>query len=528
MAGPAALDLSRIGAAIFDMDGVVTSTARLHSRAWREMFDQYLRERAGRGQKRVEPCSEEDYSRYIDGKLRYDGVRSFLASRGIELPEGSSDDPPGKETVRGLGNLKDAMFHRLLQAEGAEVFQDTLDLLANLRGHNVRTAVISSSRNCHRVLAAAGMEDAFEAVVDGVESDRLGLAGKPAPDIFLQAARCLGVRPQQAVVFEDAPAGVEAARQGSFAMVIGVARRGQAELLRQSGADAVVEDLRTVRLENVHPPRAQTPPHAMERFAELRRRLDQHAPALFLDYDGTLTPIVTQPEMARMRDDMREVIRELASRCTVAIVSGRDRADAKDLVALDEVYYAGSHGFDISGPDGFRMEQPDAQSYLDDLDEAEQRLMAVTARIPGARVERKRYAIAVHYRNVAQADQQAVEQAVAEAAAAHPRLRRRGGKKIFELQPDIEWHKGKAVEFLLRTLEPSGPGVIPLYLGDDVTDEDAFNALKGRGIGVFVGPPDQPTAADYRLADVDEVIELLRRINRLLAPSAKPSTKGRR
>ncbi len=256
-------------------------------------------------------------------------------------------------------------------------------------------------------------------------------------------------------------------------------------------------------------------PSALSSWDAIIELLRDRFPAFFLDYDGTLTPIVSQPEDALLGEEMRDVLRQLARLCTVAVVSGRDRADVEPLVALDGLVFAGSHGFDIRGPD-LRMEHDGGRGCLSDLEAAERDLRTLIERVPGARVERKRFAIANHYRNVSDADVPIVEEAVRDVQSRHPRLRLSGGKKIFELRPDIDWDKGRAVLWLLEALQLDDNGVLPVYIGDDVTDEDAFAALADRGLGIIVGTPPYTTHADYGLANCAEVQELLQRFVSLL------------
>lgn len=225
-------------AVLFDLDGVLTPTAEVHMRAWQKMFSDYL---AGRGI--AEPYVEEDYFDYIDGKPRYDGVRSFLASRDIELPEGSSDDGPDAETVCGLGNRKNEVFASVLATEGVAPYEGSVAFLDHLAGTGTKIAVVSSSRNAPAVLAAAGLADRFEVVVDGVVAAAEHLAGKPSPQTFLHAAERLGVPKDRAVVVEDALSGVAAGHAGEFGLVVGVDRGVGADRLLQSGADLVVADL---------------------------------------------------------------------------------------------------------------------------------------------------------------------------------------------------------------------------------------------------------------------------------------------
>jgi beta-phosphoglucomutase family hydrolase len=233
-----------IRACLFDLDGVLTQTAKVHAAAWKQVFDEFLRRRAHEaGQEFIPFDAVRDYDEFVDGKPRYDGVRSFLASRGIELPQGSPGDPPDANTVDGLGNRKNELVLKLIRERGVEPFEGSVRYVRAARDGGLRRAVVSSSTNCRDVLAAAGIDDLFEAVIDGVLAEREHLRGKPAPDTFLAGARALGVEPRGAAVFEDALAGVEAGRAGGFGIVVGVDRIGQAEALRAHGADIVVGDL---------------------------------------------------------------------------------------------------------------------------------------------------------------------------------------------------------------------------------------------------------------------------------------------
>jgi beta-phosphoglucomutase family hydrolase len=234
----------QITACLFDLDGVLTKTAEVHAAAWKEMFDDYLRERAARtGDKFVPFGLVADYDPYVDGKPRYEGVQSFLDSRGIELPRGQPSDPPGAGTVDALGNRKNEIVLRLIRERGVEPYEGSVRYVQAARDAGLRRAVVSSSTNCRDVLVAAGIEDLFEVRIDGIVAEREHLRGKPAPDTFLAGARALGVAPAQAAVFEDALAGVAAGRAGNFGFVVGVDRVGQADALRARGADIVVSDL---------------------------------------------------------------------------------------------------------------------------------------------------------------------------------------------------------------------------------------------------------------------------------------------
>jgi beta-phosphoglucomutase family hydrolase len=233
-----------VTACLFDMDGVLTQTARVHDAAWTETFDTFLRERAGAtGEPFVPFDPVADYNTYVDGRPRADGVRAFLASRGITLPEGDPDDPPTAPTVNGLGNRKNENLLRRIHTDGVQVYDGSVAYVRAARAAGLARAVVSASANTHDVLASTGIADLFQVVVDGVVAREQHLRGKPAPDTFLAGARLLGVQPRQAVVFEDALAGVQAGKAGGFGYVVGVDRVHHADDLRAHGADLVVSDL---------------------------------------------------------------------------------------------------------------------------------------------------------------------------------------------------------------------------------------------------------------------------------------------
>ena len=256
-------------------------------------------------------------------------------------------------------------------------------------------------------------------------------------------------------------------------------------------------------------------PSALDEFDRLTAAIGARSPAIFLDYDGTLTPIVERPELAVMGEAEREVVDALARKLPVAVVSGRDRPDVERLVGLHSLIFAGSHGFDIRLPDGRDVDSEVGGDYTPLLDRVEQRLHAGLDSIAGALVERKKFSIAAHYRLVADADYPLFRAVLDDLLADTPQLKEKPGKKVFELQPNIDWDKGKAVEYLLRALSLNRPDVCPMFFGDDVTDEDAFAALQGYGIGVICAPLSdvgRKTAATFRVDDVPQVIDLLRRL----------------
>jgi beta-phosphoglucomutase family hydrolase len=234
----------KFDAVLFDLDGVLTATAKVHAAAWKKIFDEYLRKRATENNQPFQPFDiQSDYKLYVDGKSRYDGARDFLRSRGIHLPEGTPDSPPEDETVCGLGNRKDKIIQRVIESDGVEAYAGSVALVRHLRSQGIKTAVVTSSHHGGPVVEAAGIADLFDLRVDGNVIDRLKLAGKPAPDAYLKAAEDLGVEPKRAVVVEDALSGVQAGRNGGFGLVVGVARHDNADELKANGADMVVTDL---------------------------------------------------------------------------------------------------------------------------------------------------------------------------------------------------------------------------------------------------------------------------------------------
>jgi trehalose 6-phosphate phosphatase len=250
-------------------------------------------------------------------------------------------------------------------------------------------------------------------------------------------------------------------------------------------------------------------PSALEHVEEIAGAVDRGL-AIFLDYDGTLTPIVSRPDQAVLRDSTRAILRTLATKIPVAILSGRELKDVRKRVAIDGIVYAGSHGFDIDGPRG--LQRQEATQFLPALDAAEQELREKLAGIAGVLIERKRFSIAAHYRNVSESDFPKLERVVSEIATQHRKLRRIDGKKVYEFLPNIDWDKGNAVLWLLEKLGLEHQNARPIYIGDDRTDEDAFRALEQRGVGILVSEQPRPTAASYSLQDSTEVARFLSKL----------------
>ncbi len=499
------IDLSHYDAAVLDLDGVVTQTARLHAHAWKSTFDDFLARRDNSRPFDIDT----DYRLFVDGKPRHDGVRSFLDSRDIRIPSGEPDDAFDADTVYGLGKRKNLLLQELLSSDGADVYPGSIHFIHALKDAGLAVAVATSSRNCKTILHATGIEDLFDVRVDGVDIEKFNFAGKPAPDMFIEACRRLKVRPERCIGIEDAIVGVQALKAAGFGLVIGVDRVDHAAALHEAGADRVVSDLSELLRNEL--PSALEHPHAI--FADRQREL-----LLFLDYDGTLTQIVDHPDKAILSDSMRRILNRLAGLIRVAVLSGRDLRDVQSKVAIPQLWYAGSHGFDIEGPDGAHHEHEEGARFLPLLDRMERLLTDRLGNIAGCLIERKHFSLAVHYRKVREENLHEVQQAVQELHQTEPALRLATGKKIVEFQPDIAWHKGHALRWLIATWGLERERFKPLYLGDDVTDEDGFAEVAADGVGILVAqglsqePSQKKTLATYQLEDTEAVEVFLQQL----------------
>lgn len=503
----AVIDPRRHDAVLFDLDGVVTDTASIHALAWAELFDAYLARHAKDDDVDARPFTAADYRQFVDGKPRLDGVVDFLASRGISLPRGSASDGGEADTVCGLGNRKNELFHERIARDGVPVFESTVVLVKRLHNAGVATAVFSASRNCSEVLRAAGLADLFAEQVDGVVAGEMGLAGKPDPAVLLEAARRCRAHPARSVIVEDSEAGIAAGRTGGFALVIGVDRTGAGH----SGAHVVVSDLAAVEVREGDSRMSQIP-DALAQQHSLSTRSWTKRPAVFLDFDGTMSEIVSDPAMGSLVDGAASALSRLAAHCPVAVISGRDLADIQARIGLPGIWYAGSHGFELVGPKGQYYQNEAALAAAADLARAvpliEDRLQGVA----GVLLEHKRFGVAVHYRNVEADRIDEVVGAVGETAR-QLGLRVTNGRKVTELRPDVDWDKGRALLWVLDHV--AGKNVSPVYVGDDLTDEDAFDVLPADGIGIVVRNSedgDRFSAAQLAVNGPSEVRDLLQQL----------------
>lgn len=500
--------MSQFKAAIFDLDGVITSTAAQHKKAWACLFEAYNDYREQEGKNTFEAYDpDKDYPEYLDGKPRLDGLESFLASRQIELPRGTKDDTLEDETLQGLGNYKNAQYRKLIKEEGVNIYEKTLDTIKEWRQKGIKTGIISSSKNCKFILESVGLDHFFDVRLDGTDLKKdEELKGKPAPDMFLKASETLNVHPRHAIVVEDSIAGIHAGKRGEFKYVIGISHAGNEEQLKQEGADYVVEHLAELDKES----QAFALPSFFEHAEEVKKNLMARPVALFLDFDGTLAPIVEEPDQAKPLEGIADILEDLQCKTLLtAAISGRGLKDLQSRLHSEHLYYAGSHGFEIAGPDGYEYEIREAQDVLPILDKVEQQLNAQFGQTEGVFIERKKYAIACHYRQAGPSAEQELKSACTELAENHKELKLSAGKKIFELKPRLDWDKGRALEHLIHLLDLDKTNVYPIYLGDDLTDEDAFGVISSYGLPIYVGESQRLTNADYQLKSPQEVKHFL-------------------
>ncbi len=395
------------------------------------------------------------------------------------------------------------------------MFGATMELARKLPGIGVGAAVYSTSPQCRQALKSAGVDDLFGVCIDGIAGER-GTAEKPDPTVLLDATRRLGVRPQRCVVVENSAAGVAAARDGGFALVVGIDGTGSDELIR-SGSDVVLAELADVDV-RTGDRRVSELPNALTSYGQLIGITSARTSMLFLDYDGTLSPIVSDPDAARLVDGAAEALELVARVCPVAIVSGRDLADVRERVGIPGLWYAGSHGFELTGPDGAYHCNDAAATFVPILERAAAELRDGLAAFPGVRVEHKRFAVAVHYREVAPELVGAIVATTHKLGAAEG-LRVTSGRMLVELRPDLDWDKGNTLAWIRDRIDASG-ALLPIYIGDDLTDEDAFDAVKFDGVGIVVGHDedgDRRTAAHFSLASPDQVCEFIQRGSKWLA-----------
>ena len=396
------------------------------------------------------------------------------------------------------------------------LFGATVDLARKLQGIGVAAAAYSSSPHCQQALKAAGIDDLFGVCIDGIAGER-GTAEKPDPTVLLEATRRLGARPQRCVVVENSAAGVAAGRDGGFALVVGIDGTGRADDLTRSGADVVLADLADVAV-RTGDKRISELPNALTSYGQLIGITSARESMLFLDYDGTLSPIVSDPAAATLVDGAAEALELVAAVCPVAILSGRDLADIRSRVGIPGIWYAGSHGFELTGPDGTYHQNEAAAAFVPLLERAAAELSRSLAAIPGFASSTSalpsRCTTARWHRSMS------VRSSLPHInSAQRDGLRVTSGRMLVELRPDIDWDKGTTLAWIRDRIDPAG-SLLPIYIGDDLTDEDAFDAVHFDGIGIVVGHDedgDRKTAAHFTLQSPDQVREFIQRGSQWLA-----------
>ncbi len=488
----AVIDPRRLDAVAFALEGVFVGTADLRGEVWDHFYRQRFPDHP--------PLPGHDYVRIVADTSLTDAITDGLAGVGVPLPEGAPYGSPTAEAARGIANLLDREFADRIARGGIPVQDAAVDLARRVRGAGLRIAVYCA-------------EPRRTAILDAIGGAETMLAAEAQPRTLDEAVRRLGADPARTAVVVGGPSDLAAARRGGFALVIGVARPGDEKLLRRAGAHVVVTDVARIGFRSGTRPLSRIPDALTSRHQSAALLRSRH-PAVFLDFDGTIADIVAQPTAATLVEGVASELARLARHCPVGIISGRDLADVRARVGVPGLWYAGSHGFELVGPDGQHYENEEASDAEPDLVRITSTLCERLGTVPGVLVEGKRFAVSVHYRNVDAERVDEVISTVRAAVAEEPRLRATSGRKIVEIRPDVDWDKGRALVWALGHVGASSD-VLPIYVGDDLTDEDAFDAIEDSGFGVVVRHTedgDRRSAARFAVDGPAQVHELLQRI----------------
>lgn len=495
--------------AIFDVDGVITDTAKLHFECWKKIFDDYLLALSKDNKSSFMPFTYNDYLKHVDGISRTLGIKNFLKSRKIKA---------SSKLVSILADKKTKFFLHKIKCQGVNTFDDTIQLIKNLKNNNIKIAAVSASRNCQLVLKTTQIKNLFDIVIDGCRAARLNLKSKPSPDVFLFAAKKLKLKPQESLVIEDALQGVEAAKKAGFSLVIALDRlKNRTGRFNSLSSDFVVKDLycfNYIKLKKIF---SSVLPSALNNFPDIKTKLINKKILLGLDFDGTITPIVKLPNLARLDSKMFALLQNIKNFIPLAIISGRQINDLMNRVKLNDIFYAGNHGFEMQLPGFFPEQFIINSSYKDELSKLYQELKAALENIKGCFLENKIFSISVHYRLVKIEQRSIVKKIVNKVLGKYFLLKRSLGKKVLEIKPDIKWNKGKALKYIVDLLEPGfEKDIFPIYIGDDKTDEDVFKQINSRGVTIFVGKKTSKTKANYNLSNTKEVYCFLNQLFSLL------------
>lgn len=478
-------------AIIFDLDGVLTETQKLHEKAWREMFNAFL----------PEPLSGDDYRRYLDGKPREVGIRSMLSARNIQL---------GDEEIHALGKEKNKLYIEALKKEGPHLIDESFSFVVRMFAKKLPMAVVSSSRNCRMIMEETNLIQFIPVLVTPEEADIKNLRGKPDPDYFLEACRLLKVAPSESIMVEDAISGIEAGKKAGFGKVVGIKIRNDPQglnELKSAGADEVVSSLWSVsgmddylKLDD-----------AGKNFSKILQRNQNHF--LFLDFDGTISEIVKDPAQAKPLEGVVKLISELADMMPVCIITGRDTEVIRNLIDLPHIHYAACHGFEISGPAGLHYELAEARAIIPEFDKAQSSLTKKLGEFKGIVIERKKFGLAFHYRMITSPDiRNKLISEVSDYCGKHGFFKVRPGEEVIEILPNLNWHKGKALLKLYEVLKLSKTKFPPLYFGDGKTDEDAFREMINWGTSILISDHDRPSLAHYKIANPADTKVILEKI----------------
>ncbi len=491
-------------AVLCDLDGVVTKTARVHAEAWKQVFDNFFYHYEEKAHILYSFNIVNDYIQFIDGEQQIEGVKEFLLSKNISITE---------DIIYDLAQKKDKIFLQLLEKQGVEINDDNFNKLNEWKQQGMKLGLVSSSRNCQPILKKSKLSSFFQVCIDELaEQEQLKGIYR---NTFLYAATKLNVPPESIMVIEDATVGIEVAKQGNFGLVVGLIHPNNYQKMQKSRADVLVTTLEELvwNGKQIRFPRYyQHLPNACNQINEMEVLFSNHQLVVFLDYDGTLTPIVGHPENAILNDSMREVLSQLSKLVKITIISGRDRNNIQSLVNLPNVFYVGNHGLDMEGLDEKEIVQKNIESSISTLRQVWQELALKLASVSGIQIEPKKFTLAVHYRNVATEKQSEILAITQQIVERYSNLTIVYGKKVLDVCPKTGWNKGEALKWLISKFDLVKDKIVPIYIGDDLTDENAFRALTDDGIGILVGNHGSKTYADFVVKDPVEVQEFLKKI----------------
>lgn len=497
----------KIKGIIFDMDGVITQTATLHFKAWKITIENFFTQIFD--EKKL--FTENDYFHYLDGMTRKEGVANYFLNIGL-----SEDMLKGiyknlEECIEDLCKKKNTLLLQILSEETVECFPDSLKFIEFLLLQDYKIGLISSSKNCLPILKKTQIDNIFSVYVDGLFCEQMNLPGKPHPAIFLEAAKRLDLLPEECLIVEDAIAGVCAAKKGGFGVVALDRKNKLYKDFLKFQPDFVLNDLSSNQTFLYH----QLRKHATLQpgFKSLSCIMDlienENQLAIFLDYDGTLTPIVETPDKAVLSQRMFHCLTQLSQNYLTVIMSGRELKNLKKLINVPTIFYSGNHGLEFIAPNDEIVSYQVGEEFKEELSFVYLHLVSLLRTIEGCIVENKKYSLSIHYRLVSESKHLYISQVIDEVLSDCPNLIRHSGKKVFEIRPNIIWNKGVASAFILNNLKLKNPNIIPLYIGDDLSDEDAFETFDKGGITIKVMDQPETTKAHYFLNSPSEVENFL-------------------